>query len=649
MSSVKKPKRSLRTILTIWFLLFSIVPLAFVTLYSLKKYEVSIDNELTQRLAGNGREIGGIFSEFKEGLQVKREKYLKDNSMIYHVSTNDTGELRRLATQWLRSDFSSSLSFFNRDGRMLLSTFKDEAGEIRELLPQESAPIYLSDQNLEKLARVKEYSFVEFSSQHSLSFIVFHKIFNKSGKTIGYLEQLLTIDEDFLNKLKTRLKLELILLKQNGQVSVATHPDFYITKKDLFQESIKNENKRFFDLPIRSTPYGFLLHPVSWGNTDFYLGLGASKLDSKNVLANINYAFFTVVGTIIFLLVITILFASNTILRPLNDLLEALQDMQSGDKMVEIPIKSETEIGLLAESFNQMSRKVTQARLELKKKISELEKANSEIQEAQSRLIHSSKMVSLGQLVAGVAHELNNPIGFIYSNMTHLREYSEKLLKLADVAEHQPEKLVEAKKNLDIDFIREDLPKLVASCEDGARRTRDIVLGLRNFSRLEESKLKEIDINESIDSTLNLLAGEIKNRLQIVKDYGSIPLVSCYANQVNQVIMNILSNAAQAVDGNGNIWISTRLIERIARPKMVQISFQDSGHGMTNDVMEKIFDPFFSTKGVGQGTGLGLSISYGIIKSHGGDITVKSQIGIGTEFIVTLPVVFQGESQQSHL
>lgn len=634
----KKAKRSLRTILSIWFLLFSLIPLVFVTVYSIKKYEMAIDNELAQRLGGNAREIGSIFEEYRSGITTKRDKYIHDNSLQYHLSTGDPDEVKDIATQWLSSDFSSSLSFFNREGRMLVSVFKDEKGEVRNLIPQESAPIYLTDQNLDKLKNLKEYAFVEFSTSHNISLILYSKILNKLNKHIGYLEQVIEIDQGFLNRLKNRMKLELIILRSNGQVGVGTHPDFYLYKREIFQDLLKNDGKNFIELNIRSNPYGFLLYPLTWGSSEFFIALGASKAEAKSVLENVNYAFYTVVGTVILFLLVTIFFASNTILRPLDELLEALQDMQTGDKLVEIPIKSETEIGLLAESFNEMSRKVAKARTDLKKKLAELEKANQELKDTQSKLVHSSKMVSLGQLVAGVAHELNNPIGFIYSNMSHLKEYSEKLIKLADIAEFQPEKIKQAKSDLDIEFIRQDLPKLVSSCEDGARRTRDIVLGLRNFSRLEEAKLKEIDIHESIDNTLNLLSGEIKNRIQVLKDYGNLPLVTCYGSQINQVFMNILSNAVQAIEGTGNIWITTRVIEKLNSPKKVQISFQDSGKGMTSQVMEKIFDPFFSTKGVGQGTGLGLSISYGIIESHGGDIQVKSQVGIGTEFVLTIPV-----------
>jgi two-component system NtrC family sensor kinase len=163
-------------------------------------------------------------------------------------------------------------------------------------------------------------------------------------------------------------------------------------------------------------------------------------------------------------------------------------------------------------------------------------------------------------------------------------------------------------------------------------------VGLRNFSRLEEAKLKEIDIHQAIDDTLNLLTGEIKNRIQIIKKYNQLPRVTCYASHINQVFMNLLSNAAQAIVGNGNIWIATKQTTKNGEP-FVEVSFQDSGKGMSDEVIEKIFDPFFSTKGVGQGTGLGLSISYGIVQKHGGEIRVKSQPGIGTEFTVLLPVI----------
>ena len=364
-----------------------------------------------------------------------------------------------------------------------------------------------------------------------------------------------------------------------------------------------------------------------------------SKLESKESLRNINYAFFSVVATVLVLLIITIFATSANILKPLEDLVLATRDIPASDLPVEIPIKSDTEIGLLTESFNEMSRSILQTRQELKKRILDLEQANQKIKDTQAKLIHSAKMVSLGQLVAGVAHELNNPIGYIHSNLGHLREYSEKLLELIRLAEINPALLKEKMVAFDLDFIKKDLPKLIDSCEEGARRTRDIVVGLRNFSRLDEAKLKELNVNESLDNTLQLLSGETKNRIEILKNYEEIPPVVCYASQINQVFMNILSNAVQAIEGPGKIWITTKLTQNNQK-SMVSIAIQDSGKGIPPQILEKIFDPFFSTKDVGQGTGLGLSISYGIIEKLGGEIRVKSQEGIGTEFVILFPLLF---------
>ena len=636
--SSQKPTRSLRTILIVWFLLFSIIPLAFVTGYSVIKYEKSIDHELAQRLAGNGREVSVMLADFKSNLQQRRDRYLADPNLIYHLSTSDMTAVKGMATNWIRADLSTSLTFFNRAGRMLISVFKDENGDIRDFSPAPGSALFLSKENLEKLKNVREHAFVEHTSNQKLSLILFSKVMSNSDRVVGYMEQLIDLDESFLEKLKDRMKLELIFLRSSGQVTVGTHPDFQLYKKDFFQEKLDPKESHFFELSLRGDPFGFIIYPVNWGSSDFYLALGASKVEAKAVLRNVNYAFYTVVGAVVLLLIITIFVTSNAVLKPLNELVEAIQNVQLSDQVVEIPIKSDTEIGLLTESFNQMSRNIARARNDLKTKIVELEKTNQELRETQSKLVHSSKMISLGQLVAGVAHELNNPIGFIYSNMAHLREYAQKLIQLAEAAETNPGAVSQMKKDMDLEYIKQDLPKLIASCEDGARRTRDIVLGLRNFSRLEEAKFKEIDLHEALDNTLNLLSGELKNRIQVHKQYGKLPLVTCYASQINQVFMNILSNAAQAINGPGNIWLVTKVMGQTTGRPMVSVSIQDSGQGMSPQVIEKIFDPFFSTKGVGQGTGLGLSISYGIVQNHGGDIQVKSQIGIGTEFLITITV-----------
>lgn len=634
----KKPKRSLRTILMIWFLLFSVAPLAFVTVYSMSKFEKAIDRELSQRLSGNAREISAILSDDLSGLQQRRDRYLKDPTLIYNLNMSDGGAIRSVAAGWLKQDLSNSLTFFNREGRMLISVFKDDQGDVRTFQPVQDA-VFLSEKYIADLKSQPELGLTEVVDGKRISLVLISRLKANSGRTIGYIEQMINLDSEFLQRLRARMKLEFMIFKENGQLVTGSHPDFAVYKKDFFKSYFQKSGETFFDLNIRGAPYGFLVYPIDWGQATFSIALGASKSDAKAVLKNVNYAFMSVVGAVIIFLILTILISSDWLLKPLYELVEALQSFESQEQAITIPVKNDTEIGLLTESFNEMSKKIWQARRDLRNKIAELQKTNRELTETQTKLVHSAKMVSLGQLVAGVAHELNNPIGFIYSNMTHLRDYSAKLIELVRVAETRPQDLAKEKEQLEFDFIVQDMPKLIASCEDGARRTRDIVLGLRNFSRLEEAKLTEVDLRVSLDTTLHLLAGEVKGRIQIHKNYEPIPNVHCYASQINQVFMNILSNAVQAIQGPGEVWISAQVVKgKVAKDNRVQISIQDSGQGMSPEVLEKVFDPFFTTKGVGQGTGLGLSISYGIIHNHGGEIQVRSEVGVGTEFVIVLPV-----------
>lgn len=634
----KKPRRSLRAILIFWFLLFSTIPLAFVTAYSILKFEKAIDREMSQRLSGNAREFEGILADFRAGLQQRRDRYTRDPAFQYNISTSDSASIKAQLSGWLPQEFSTSLTVFARDGRMLVSVFKDEKGETRNYSPSAEA-VFLSDKYITHLKQNIDYGLVEMNESQKTSLILISRVLNSNGRIIGYLEQIIDLDQAFLLRLKARMKLEFMLLRENGQLATASHSDFYLYKKDFFQRYLTDQAEPFFEISLRGNPFGFYLYKIDWDKTSFYVALGASKSDAKEVLKNINVAFITVVGAVFLLILVTVFIISSWVLRPLYELVDALQSFESQEQAVTIPIKNDTEIGILTESFNEMSKKIWQARSDLQKKVQELESANRELKETQTRLVHSAKMVSLGQLVAGVAHELNNPIGFIFANMAHLREYSNKLIQLVRMVSPNDKEFAKAKQESEFEYIVTDMPKLISSCEDGARRTRDIVLGLRNFSRLEEAKLKEVDLHEAIDTTLALLHGEMKNRIQVHKQFEPIPLVMCYASQINQVLMNILSNAAQAIEGTGQIWISTQVMKANKDEiRRVQISIQDSGKGMSSEVIEKIFDPFFTTKGVGQGTGLGLSISYGIIQNHGGEILVKSEPKVGTEFIIILPV-----------
>jgi signal transduction histidine kinase len=272
----------------------------------------------------------------------------------------------------------------------------------------------------------------------------------------------------------------------------------------------------------------------------------------------------------------------------------------------------------------------------------EYAKMNAELQASKQHLIQSEKMASLGQLTAGIAHEINNPVSFIAGGIDALKQNYQDIKEILteymalDAEADNREKLKEIQqkqKKFDINSIFEEIEQLYFSVKNGALRTTEIVKGLRNFSRLDEDVLKKANIEDCIDSTLIILRSQMKERIEVIKDYAGVPEIFCYPGQLNQVFINILNNAAQAIDGPGKIWIATSVTGG-----MISIRIKDSGKGISPHVKDRIFDAFFTTKEVGVGTGLGLSITYGIIEKHKGQIKVESPGGGGAEFTILIPV-----------
>lgn len=278
---------------------------------------------------------------------------------------------------------------------------------------------------------------------------------------------------------------------------------------------------------------------------------------------------------------------------------------------------------------------------DLEKRNTELARQKAELERLQAQIAQSEKMASLGLLAAGVAHELNNPAGFIYSNVDVLTDYVGRLaqcLRAYDELTLPAEaaaRIAELKKQIDYDNIINDLDSTLSDTYVGAERIRDVVQNLRLFSRLDEAEIKRVDVHEGIDATVRLLSHYFKSGRATVKcDYGDLPLVTCYAAQLNQVWMNLLVNAVQAIgDNEGEVRITTRR----DGPNII-VSIGDTGEGISPENLKKIFDPFFTTKPIGIGTGLGLSITHGIIVQHHGTITVDSRPGAGTKFTITLPI-----------
>ena len=281
---------------------------------------------------------------------------------------------------------------------------------------------------------------------------------------------------------------------------------------------------------------------------------------------------------------------------------------------------------------------------ELLRRNQELTELNVKLSRAQEQLLQSEKLASIGQLAAGVAHEINNPISFVFSNFGTLQTYVADLLRVLvqyEQAEQfitNPEvvkQIATLRHQVDLDFLMDDVPVLMVESRDGIERVRKIVQDLKDFSRVDAHQdWQWVNLHHGIDSTLNIVNNEVKYKADIVKEYGDIPEVECLPSQINQVIMNIVVNGAQAIGGpRGRITIRTG-----AGDGHVWIEIADTGSGIPKAIQSRIFDPFFTTKAIGSGTGLGLSLSYGIIQKHGGRIDVQSEQGVGTVFRIELPI-----------
>ncbi|PRC93361.1 ATP-binding protein [Solimicrobium silvestre] len=332
-------------------------------------------------------------------------------------------------------------------------------------------------------------------------------------------------------------------------------------------------------------------------------------------------------------------------LEDITERKEAEKSLRLAHSDLEILVKKRT--AQLAEANIQLELDISEREKiesELIRRNNDLTELNSQLFKAQEQLVQSEKLASIGQLAAGVAHEINNPIGYIFSNFTTLENYISQLFEMIHAYENVEQHITAAsviaeikdiKEKIELEYLKEDIPELMLQSKEGIGRVRKIVQDLKDFSRIDSNQEWQwSNLHEGMNSTLNIVNNEIKYKADVIKEFGDIPDVECLPSQINQVIMNLVMNATHAIGAERG-----RIVIRTSRENdNAKIVVEDNGSGIPKDILSKIFDPFFTTKPIGKGTGLGLSLSYGIIQKHNGHIEVVSELGKGTSFIITLPI-----------
>ncbi len=449
-----------------------------------------------------------------------------------------------------------------------------------------------------------------------------------------------------LNNLKARgMILYLYAVKtDNNRVFFTTMPEIMnkngvIAKGDIF---LRYQGKEIMETSSGTKNY------------TLYIGMPVEKI----ALTHLNALLEKVkifIAIFLFIGVFASAIMSRIVINPLDELTKGVKEFAKGNFDFRLKESKFIEINELVNAYNYMAFQLHDLYDSLELKVQErtlaLERANQEIKETQAMMVHSEKMRSLGELVAGIAHEINNPVNFIHGNIIILDNYVKDMLALIDlyianessISEDELKKINKKKADMDLDFIRDDVKDLIKSCMEGTERTKNIVLDLKNFSRMEEMVLTQFNIPKEIDTTLNILNNKYKNRITVVKNYDpDVPKIEAFGGQLNQVFMNILDNAQYAIKGEGTVTISVK-----REGEKVVIKFSDTGEGIKKEDIRKVFEPFYTTKPVGQGTGLGMSITYRVIKNHNGEINVDSELGKGTTFTIKLPINYEKTGENS--
>lgn len=520
---------------------------------------------------------------------------------------------------------------------------------------------YISDffQDITVLGERYQQTIVDFEGETIYSTLKSPKIDYSNSPTVvafleGESEEKITIQQHhdqyywmLLEPIYYQGNIEGAIILQLPFTAVLDHLNFGQNGLNTAVSLIKGEERLYSSALASKHIYnnGDLYHSeIVWEKFSLKLRLGVDESllqqARQELINNLSLMIFS--ASVLFA-VVSFFIGRNLLAQPIQQLQRSARNIIDGGE--DNPIDENLiwhETTDVAKDFNRMVATVKKREYQLRNSYDELKQINLKLRESQSQLIQSEKMAGLGTMAAGVAHEINNPVGYVNSNVLTLKEYFQSfaqlydfIISLDDKPENQPlkQQLVQLIKSSGTEYAMEDVGELLDESIEGLNRISEIITSLKSFSRADNDEMLVNDINQGLKDTLRLAHNELKYHCTLHEDYGDLPLVICNLGQLNQVFMNLVINASQAIEKEGHIFIKTE-----AKTGYVVITIKDSGKGIPQDALSEIFNPFFTTKPVGQGTGLGLSISHAIVEGHNGKLLVRSKEGVGTEFRVILPL-----------
>lgn len=613
--------KSLRSVLIAWFLFFSLVPVFLVTFFLIRSFDATYRREIEMRLSAVVQEL--------EAKLLLDQKFLLDSlafwksdavlkSILSGSKINRSNTLRRLIEQ----STIDGIAIYNHLGVLLVSYQRDDQGNWIPFPNVDSfQTYYLPLDQLKKLKKEVPFYAIKTFPKRKVMFSIFQQFARDGNIIIEVAKNLNLTDFDLI---RSRRQVDLMLFDANLKTVLSNWVD---APRNLnFYSDLLKANTGLVSREVDGEEKLLLSKRIKWGESDLILLAISPKQTWNEAIKEIRFYVIIILLSVSVVLILAVISVTSNIITPLRNLLSVTRKILYDKMPVQLEAGPYDEITSLSTAIMELSRNIHQAQDELLKKIEQL-------QAAQAQLVQSEKLNSLGLLVAGIAHEINNPIGFIYSNIKPLRDY---FTKIEQALKEIPEggRVIQ-----DLSFVFQDIPKLISSFEEGSLRIKKIVEGLRTFSRQSSDRSEVVAIKQLLESTLVLLSYELKAReiaihVDITQDFS----LRGNATELSQVLLNILMNGAQAIGKNGLISINV-YPDQLGDRQAVAIAIHDSGPGVSREIQDRIFEPFFTTKAPGEGTGLGLSISYGIIQKHEGRILLSSEEGQGTTFTIVLPLI----------